>query len=54
MRRGMSVVHILIITPFFEIPILYENILEHAGDYPFQKYFDGFIDIVVSYLAGRL
>lgn len=53
----MSVVHILVITPFFEIHILFENILDHVGDYLFQTYFGkgwAFINIVVSYLTSWL
>lgn len=46
----MSIAHIVIITPLLELHILFENILDHAGDYLFLTYFDegcGFINIVV-------
>lgn len=36
----MAIIHILIIIHLIEINILFENILDHVGDYLFQTYFE--------------
>lgn len=55
MRTWLSLLFILITTPFFEISILFENIMYPVGVYLLHIYFDeacDFINIGASYLTS--